>query len=280
MNMKHKEDIFIGEKEFKIYYQSWLPDQNVKAIIQIVHGFAEHSGRYMNIVDKLIPSNYAIYANDHRGHGKSDGKTNYVESFDLFVEDEKRFYDIIKKNHPSVPIFMLGHSMGSGIAFYFAKKYQDLIKGLIVSGAGVRLGEELSPLVRFMSKVLSKITPKMNIDPKLNPESLSHDPNVVQNYRKDPLVHYQKITTRLGYELLKRFSELKEVVSELNLPLLVQVGSEDEAVQGIDELGNSLNMEDKTINVYKGLYHEVYNEVEEDREEVLKDLLDWLESHV
>jgi alpha-beta hydrolase superfamily lysophospholipase len=278
--MKHKEYEMIGEKDFRIYYQSWLPDQDPKAIVQIFHGFGEHSGRYMNVVNELIPLNYGIYINDHRGHGKSDGTTNYVESFDLFIEDEKTFHDLIKKQHPDIPIFVLGHSMGSAIAIYFAEKYQELLQGLILSGTGIRLGEEISPFLKFMSKIMAKLAPKMKIDTKLNPESLSHDPVVVKNYKEDPLVHYQKITTRLGNEMLKRFRNLKEVLMNLELPLLVQVGSEDVAIQGIEELEGSFKMEDKTIKVYDGLYHEVYNEIKEEREKVLEDLVYLLENYI
>ncbi|MEJ2249959.1 MAG: lysophospholipase [Candidatus Lokiarchaeota archaeon] len=278
--MNHNENEFIGEKAFRIFYQSWLPDEKPKAIIQIVHGFGEHSGRYMNIVNKLVPLNYGIYANDHRGNGKSDGTTNYVESFEFYVRDLKRLSDLIKENHPEVPIFMLGHSMGSGIAMTFANKYQELLKGLILSGTGTTLGEEVSPLLKLMSKVISKILPKMEIDPKLDPETLSHDPEVVKAYKEDPLVHYEKITTRLGSEMLKTFSNLESVVKDLHIPLLIQIGSEDKAVHGSDELITFMKMEDKTVKIYEGLFHEVYNETTNEREKVLNDLVNWLESHL
>ncbi|MFX1451268.1 MAG: alpha/beta fold hydrolase, partial [Promethearchaeota archaeon] len=116
--MKHFENEYEGIAGLKIYYQCWLPDKP-KAIVHIVHGFAEHSGRYLNVVNELIPLNYAVYANDHRGHGRSEGVRNHVDSFDQYVEDEKLLYDIIKKQHPNLPVFMLGHSMGSIIALYF-----------------------------------------------------------------------------------------------------------------------------------------------------------------
>jgi alpha-beta hydrolase superfamily lysophospholipase len=278
--MIQKQGEFIGENNLKIYYQTWLPDQNPKAVVQIIHGFAEHSGRYQNVVHKLIPLGYAIYADDHRGHGKSDGITNYVESFDHYVEDEKKLYDIAKENHPNVKHFILGHSMGSGIAIYFTEKYEELLDGLILSGTGTAAGGEVSGFVKFMSRILSKLAPKMTIDPKLNPESLSHDPQVVEAYKDDPLVHHQEITTRLGYEMIKKFGSVEKVVQKFKLPLLVQCGSEDEAMHGIQELRNHLTMDDKTINIYDGLYHEVYNEIKEEREKVLNDLAKWLDNHV
>jgi alpha-beta hydrolase superfamily lysophospholipase len=278
--MKHIESEFEGQNGFKIYYQAWIPDQKPKAVIQLVHGFGEHSGRYGNLVDKLVPMGYAIYADDHRGHGKSDGVRNFVESFDFFIDDEKIFYDIIREKHPDIPYFMLGHSMGSGIAQYFTSKYESLLDGLIISGAGNSVGEEVSGFVIFLSKIFSKLAPKMTFDSNLDPNFLSHDPEVVQAYIDDPLVNYEDITVRLAKEMMDYFSNLEEIVEEFTLPLLVQCGAEDKAVFGIEELKEHYQMGDKTIKIYDGLYHEVYNEPPEKREQVITDLVNWLESHV
>lgn len=278
--MNHIESEFEGQKEFKIYYQAWLPEEKPKAIIQLVHGFGEHSGRYKNVIDKLVPRGYAIYADDHRGHGKSEGVRNYADSFELFVEDEKTFFDIIKEKYSDIPYFMLGHSMGSGIAQYFAWKHESLLDGLIISGAGNSVGEDVSGLVKILSKVFSKLAPKMTFDSNLDPEFLSHDPEVVQAYINDPLVNYEEITARLAKEMMEYFSNLSKIVEELSLPLLVQCGAEDKAVFGINSLKEHYQMDDKTVKIYDGLYHEVYNESAENREPVLNDLTEWLEAHV
>ncbi|MGV9173717.1 MAG: alpha/beta hydrolase [Promethearchaeia archaeon] len=279
MSSTHNEGEFEGEEGLEIYYQSWLPE-NPKAIVQIVHGFGEHSNRYGNVINKLLPNGYGIYADDHRGHGKSEGVTNYVDSFDQYVEDEKTLYDIIHQNHPNLPIFMLGHSMGSGIAMYFTDKYESLLKGLILSGTGTAAGGEVSGFLKFMSKILSKIAKKVTIDPELDPESLSHDPEVVKAYKEDPLVHYKEITTRLGYEMIKRFGNAPAVVKNFSLPILIQRGTADEAMKKFEPLKKAFTTDDLTIQEYEGLYHEVYNEIKEDREKVLDDLLNWLENHV
>jgi len=141
--MNHLEGKFKGVEGLKIYYQGWTPE-TPKAVIQLVHGGFEHSGRYQFVVNALIPEGYAIYADDHRGHGKSEGIRNYVDSFDQYIEDERILYDIIKEKHPNLPIFMLGHSLGSFIAIYFTKKYENLLHGLILSGTGTKPGKETS----------------------------------------------------------------------------------------------------------------------------------------
>lgn len=277
--MKHMESEFEGVKGLKIYYQAWLPE-SLKAVVQIAHGFAEHSGRYLNVVNELVPLGYAVYANDHRGHGKSEGNINFVDNLDQYIEDQKLLYDIIKEKHQNFPIFLLGHSMGSLIAIYFTKKYEDLLNGLILSGAGTSAGGEVSGFLKFMAKFFSKIAPHMKIDPKIDAKFLSHDPEVISSYENDPLVHAEKITTRLGYEIMKALNKLETFVGNLKLPLLMQCGLEDKLMGGAENLKDMFIMEDKTAYIYDGLFHEVYNEVEDDRKKVLKNLSDWLESHV
>lgn len=279
--MHHIEGNFKGVKALKIYYQAWLPDAVPKAIVQVVHGFAEHSGRYTNVVNELVPLGYAIYADDHRGHGKSEGMRNYVESFDQFVEDEKGLYDIIKNQHLNLPIFMIGHSMGSLIAVCFTKKYERLLNGLILSGTGVSVGGKMGGFLKGIAKLFSKIAPKVKVSTGLKAEMLSHDPEVVNAYNSDPLVYTKKITARLGYEMLKNIELVLPSVRTFKLPVLVQVGSEDQLVKGSEvELKGAFKMEDKEIHIYEGLYHEVYNEIEKQRKIVLNDLGNWLEKHV
>ena len=278
--MKNTEGKFEGAKGLSIFYQSWLPE-NPKAIVQVVHGFAEHSGRYLNVVNELVPLDYGIYADDHRGHGRSEGTRNYVDSFDQYIEDEKTLYDIIKEKHPNLPIFLLGHSMGSLIVIYVIKKYEDLYKGLILSGTGTSVGDKISGFLKTMAKVMGKIAPKLKISPGLEANMLSHDPEVVKAYQEDPNVYAEKITARLGYEMLNKFESVLDVIDKFKLPLLVQCGSEDALIQGAEEeIKEAFKMDDQTINIYDGLYHEVYNELEKDRKIVLKDLSNWLEKHV
>ena len=278
--MDHIEGEFKGEKDLKIFYQAWIPEKS-KAVVQVVHGFAEHSGRYMNVVNQLTPLGYVIYANDHRGHGKSDGKRNYVDYFDQYIEDEKKLYDLIKNKHHNLPIFMLGHSMGSMIALVFTKKYEPLLRGLILSGTGTGAGESISKTLKVIVKVLAKITPKKFINPGLEADKLSHDSEVVQAYENDPLVNADKITIRLGWELMNNFEKFDSITDNLKLPLLVQCGAEDSLIKGSEEvLRNAFNMEDRSILIYDGLYHEVYNEIKEESEKVLNDLSNWLDKHI
>ncbi|MHA1379645.1 MAG: lysophospholipase [Candidatus Helarchaeota archaeon] len=277
--MQHLEDYYTGTKGVKIYYQVWKPDDTAKAVIQIVHGLAEYSDRYINVVNALVPRGYIIYASDLQGHGKTKGTRAYVEKFDHYVEDQKILFDIIKEKEPNLPIFLLGHSMGSIIARIYAATYPEGLRGLILSGTGTKDGSDISGFLKLMAKLVSAIKPKGTIDPQLLPEKISTDPAVVKAYAEDPMI-FKKITYRLGAELLKGFSKANKLIKNIKIPTLIQSGGADQLMLEAEEVGNQLAIADKTIKIYPGLLHEVYNEVEEERNKVLKDLGDWLDNHL
>ncbi|MFX1525766.1 MAG: alpha/beta hydrolase [Promethearchaeota archaeon] len=280
--METIEGNFKGVEETKLYFQAWIPEKDPKAIIIYAHGFASHSGRAVNIVNALVPLGYIIYANDQRGHGKSEGKTNYVRNMDQYVEDEKLFYNLVKEKYPKLPIFMLGHSMGSAITVYFAKKYGSLLRGIILSGIGTKYGgDELTKLVKSVAKVMSKIAPKFSATTGLDPTLLSHDPEVVKTYIEDPLVGYKKTTVRQAHSMFDSFEKLPNILVDIRIPILIQKGLADATVTGFQELKSFLiKSKNVTFQEYEGLYHEIYNELEQDRVRVLGDLNEWIEKQL
>ena len=113
--MEHREGFLQGVRNAKIYYQAWLPEAECKAVLLIVHGLAEHSGRYMNVVNHFVPLNFAVYGIDHIGHGKSEGTRVHVERFRDYTETLKIYFDMVRAWHPEEPIFLVGHSLGARI---------------------------------------------------------------------------------------------------------------------------------------------------------------------
>jgi len=140
MGMEHTEGRFSGYKGLTLYYRCWLPETEAKSIVLVVHGWAEHSGRYMNLINYLVPKGYAVYAHDHRGHGMSEGRRGYVERFSDYLDDLKTFFDLVKCEHGDKKIFMVGHSMGGTIATAYAIRHQQELAGLLLSGASLKLG--------------------------------------------------------------------------------------------------------------------------------------------
>ncbi|MHA2226221.1 MAG: alpha/beta hydrolase [Candidatus Hodarchaeales archaeon] len=275
--MKHREESFTADDGLKLYYQLWQPDDKPKAIIQIFHGLAEHSSRYMNVVNFLVPKGFTIYINDLRGHGKSEGTRGYVNSFDDYSEDARKFTDLIKKQEGKIPLFLLGHSMGVLIAADIAKRYPDELRGVIFSGFGYPATSKVNSLIVMLSGILSRIRPKGKINTSLA-NDVSSDPKVVEAYKNDPLI-FPFITYRLGAEYLKVTKKLPESLSKIQLPILAQSGELDRLTLDSSELFLSITAPDKQLNLYEGLYHEVYNEPEPKRTQVLTDLTEWLNNH-
>jgi alpha-beta hydrolase superfamily lysophospholipase len=274
--MDHNEGTFTGIKGFRMYYQCWVPDTSPMAIVLICHGIAEHSGRYAHVAEIMVSENCAVYSYDLRGHGKSEGKRCDIDRFDQFIDDTKLFFDLIVSENPGLPVFLLGHSMGSLIAIQFAHRYGSLIQGLVISGSGNRAGGDVGSVLIGIVKVLSVVVPHLSIKATDLSKYLSHDPAEVEKNRKDPLVHHGGICTRLAAEMLRSFNLNEQLISELKIPVLFQAGSGDQLVLGATQLASQLTMTDKTIFIYEGLWHEIYNEAPDQRKAVLTDLVSWI----
>lgn len=276
--MKHEEGFFEGHDKTKLYYQVWKPDRESKAVVVVVHGLVEHSGRYMNVVNQIVPKGYAIYALDHRGHGKSEGERAHVKRFDEFIDDLKLFVDLVRKKEKGKKIFMLGHSMGSLIAMLYVARYPEGISGLVLSGTGARPGR-VSPLVKALLALIAKIAPKSKFTLPWDPSFISRDEKVVEAYVNDPLVS-KKASARLLAEVYYKTFRAAEEAVKINVPCLLQVGSADVAFEpgSAKDLHDVIPAKDKTLKVYEGYRHEVYNEV--GKEKPLSDLEEWLEKHI
>ncbi|MBA3011510.1 MAG: lysophospholipase [Proteobacteria bacterium] len=275
--MKHQEGYLKSNRATNIYYQYWLPENEIKAVLLVVHGLAEHSGRYMNLVNHFVPAGYAVYGIDHIGHGKSDGKRVYVERFQDFTKTLKTYFDCVRDWQPQKPIFLVGHSMGGLIGASYLLEHQKDLSGAILSGPGVKLPDHLSQITIWAGKILSVLMPTAGVAP-LNYEGISRDPKVVAAYANDPLVYTGKITARLAAELMKAIVHLADHAGKIRLPILISQGGCDTIVDpdGAQLLYNLVGSADKAIKIYDPLYHEIFNEPE--HETVLKDVQLWIES--
>lgn len=277
--MKHKEGFFTGVRGTDIYYQCWLPEDEPRAVLLIVHGLAEHSGRYMNVVDYFVPLGYAVYGIDHLGHGKSGGTRVYIKRFNDFIDTFSVYVEMVRKWQPGKSSFLVGHSMGALISALFLLDHQAKLAGVILSGPGVKVPNNASPITISMVKLLSTLLPRVGLF-QLEAEGVSRDPAVVQAYVSDPLVHTRKITARLTHEMLKAMQRITAEASKITLPVLTVQGSADRLVDsdGARMLYGAVSSVDKTIEIYDGLYHEVFNEPEHDQ--VLGDVEAWLEARL
>jgi acylglycerol lipase len=277
--MKHVDGTFKGARDTDIYYQCWLPDDEPKAVLMVAHGLAEHGGRYMNLVNHFVPLGYGVYAIDHIGHGKSGGARVFVENFSEFIDPLKTLFDKIQASQSDKPIFLVGHSMGGLIAACYLLEHQEGLKGALLSGPAVKVPRSASGMTVFIGKILSAIVPKAGLV-QLVAEGISRDPAVVEAYRNDPLVFTGKITARLAAQLLASMERVSNEAATITLPLMLVQGSKDILVdpEGAQMLYDLVASKDKTIKIYEGFFHEVFNEPE--HKQVLGDVQDWLEAHL
>lgn len=278
--MKHEEGFLNENGDHEIYYQCWLPEGQAKAVLLLVHGLAEHCGRYMNLVNRFVPLGYGVYGFDLPGHGKSHGKRVYVNRFEDYTRTLATFLDKVRSLHKELPLFLVGHSMGSLVSAVFLANGQEGLAGAVLSGSGaVKVPDSISSATIFAGRVFSVLMPKIGLI-GLDVNGVSRDPSVVRAYVEDPLVYTGKTTARLAAEILKAMQRFPEEAARITLPILLLQGGADRLVDpvGARMLFDGVRSQDKTLKVYEGLYHEIYNEPEHD--EVLADVEGWLEKHL
>jgi len=274
---QHTEGTFTSSDGLSIYHQAWLPSGDPRAVVMLIHGLGEHSGRYAHVATTLNDAGLAVHALDHRGHGKSDGKRVFVKSYDEFMTDLVQFRSLITAEHPDVPLIVLGHSMGGNLAVGHTLEHQAGITGLALSGAALQVGSDLSPGKLKVFKLIAKIAPGVRPE-GLSAEAISRDPAVVSAYQNDPLVFTGKISAGLGAALIEAMERFPQRYGELTLPLLIMHGTDDQlaSVEGSRALEAAAVNAEVTARYYDGLYHEIFNEPEQD--EVLADLVSWVDS--
>jgi alpha-beta hydrolase superfamily lysophospholipase len=274
--MKHRELQFPGCQDATLHGQAWLPERTPRAIVVVSHGLAEHGGRYAALASRLVEKGYAVYAIDHRGHGHSSGRRANIDRFDYLVSDLGTFIGRAQRQHPDTPVILLGHSMGGAIALACALKHHRVLRALVLSAPALSAGQSASALKLLIVKLLSAVSPNTGAL-KLPATAVSRDPAVVHAYESDPLVYRGAIPARTLAELIQAMQSLQQKAHELRIPVLIQHGTADSLVPlaATHPIYQHLGVaKSRTLLVYEGLYHEVYNEPERDR--VIADLEGWL----
>jgi alpha-beta hydrolase superfamily lysophospholipase len=276
--VEHHTGQFDGAGGVRIFWQAWLPDGQPRGVVAMAHGVSEHSGRYAWTGEQLAARGYALYALDHRGHGQSEGARAVIDRVDNAVADLGELIGIAdaESNGQGRP-FLFGHSMGGFLALAFATRRQEDIQGLMLS-APVAVLEAASPIQRIAGHVLSAVAPGLGVFP-IDSSTVSRDPQVVSDYDADPLNFHGKLPARTVHELAQEIARFPESIPSITLPLLVQVGTGDELVppQSSELVYGWASSEDKTIEHYDGLFHEILNEPE--RDAVVADTIAWLDAH-
>lgn len=300
---------FTATEGSQIQAFKWLPSGIPKACVQIAHGMADHAQRYDHFATFLCNQGYAVWANDHRGHGKTAGsleKRGYfadARGWDLVVDDMHQLNVLIKKEYPDCPIILLGHSMGSFLSRTYIMKYGNSIHALVLSGtashASLLLNAGLT-LAHIKSWIIGKKRPDALLDkmsfgafnkgirePRTPFDWLTHDTSIVDAYIADDYCGFV-CTTGFFIDLLsglKRINRASMIaLSRKDLPILFIAGSEDpvgnygKGVHQAVEKFRTAGFTSLTEKIYEGDRHEVLNEL--DKEVVYEDISAWMEGQI
>lgn len=274
----------VTESEFRtadglrLYYQRWVrPDVPSRRVIVLVHGFADHSGRYEWLVQDLTAHGAVVYGYDQRGNGNSDGKRGHVMDLSLFVDDLDRFYNLAISAEPGLERVLFAHSTGAIWAIPFCIDNADRVDRLVLSAPALILALRAPAWKTTLGKALAGVAPNVTMNAGFHPAHVSRDEAVVEKNMKDPLVT-QAITTRYYSEVyIKGAPAALARIDEITTPLLVIQGGDDRLVstEVAEEFRRRARGPHKVI-VYPESRHETYNDL--DREKVFADLESWLES--
>ncbi len=235
------------------YRRTWTGD-NPRANVLVLHGIAEHSGRYEHVGATLVDAGFSVRSYDHHGHGRSGGKRGHVPSFDVFLEDVED--NLAELREQGLPVVLLGHSMGGLIAFNYAVSGRPLPDVLLLSGPA--LGAVVPTWQRVAAPVMGRIAPKVFIKSEFDGALLSTDPDVGAAYHSDPL-RVAGATAGLGQALFTAMDTANERLDRLSIPTMVVHGGDDPIVpprfsEPIGALAAGTRIE------LPGLKHEVLNE--------------------
>mgnify|MGYP000510080834 CR=1 FL=1 len=278
MAVTHTEHSFDGVGGVRIVYDVWTPDEReTRGVVVLAHGFAEHARRYDHVAARFAESGLLTYALDHRGHGRSGGKRVYLRDITEYTADFHALVSTAADEHPDLPRVVVGHSMGGGIVFTYGVEHPDDYSAMVLSGPAVDAQDSVSPVMVLLAKVLGRVAPGLPVE-NLPVGAVSRDPQVVAAYENDPLVHHGKLPAGIARALIGVGQTMPQRAAAISAPLLVVHGEADKLVpvEGSKRLVECVGSDDVHLKIYPDLYHEVFNEPEQER--VLDDVTSWIES--
>lgn len=277
--MQHVISSFQTNDGLKLHSEAWLPDTTPHAIVVIIHGAAEHIGRYAHVAARFVGQGYAVYGYDQRGHGRSEGKRGYFKTFEQTIGDLSKYLDLIRTTQREQTCFLYGHSMGSLVTLaYILRDNRHPIHGLITTGTPLTIDENVPNIIVSAVRALNQVVPEAPLV-SLDVTGMSRDPAVLATWTTDPHVNLTLLRVRTTMGMLGTIRHIRANLADITLPMLIMHGGGDRIVdpEGSRVLYNAIASKDKTLKIYPELYHEIVNEPE--RNMVLNDMVTWLNQH-
>lgn len=276
----HGEGFFSTEDGAMLFEQWWLPQSAAKAIVIIVHGYAEHSSRYAQLAEFLTHNGYAVYAFDLRGHGYSEGERVFAGLFDKHIIDLEHFFARVRKKESVKKIFLLGHSIGGTIVTLFTITGSPDAAGIILSAPCLMLPNNIHPIQLKLVQMFGSIMPRLPVAKKIDSRLISNNAQRADNYKFDPLIYHRPIQAREVMEIIQAVEAVQLKMKNLTLPFMILHGALDRlvSIEGSRQLYEQAGSQDKALKIYAGIYHEILNDNK--NESALADLIKWLDERI
>ena len=258
-----------------LFYRSWPAADQASAVVLISHGLGEHSGRYEHVAAAFNAAGLHVYALDHLGHGQSPGKRAFVSRFSELTDGVAELRAHIAHEYPSMPVYLVGHSLGGLIAASTVLGAAHDYAGLLMTGPALGVPTPPPAWQVLLLRVFSAVAPGLKAL-ELDANAICRDPAVVEDYVADPLVHHENIPARMVVSLFDEGARVMASAKDISVPVLLLHGAEDQltSASASTEFVDMLASSDKQCTIYDGMYHELFNEPEQ--EAILKTCCEWI----
>ena len=262
-----------------LFYRSWPANDQAHAVVLISHGLGEHSGRYEHVANAFNAAGLHVFALDHSGHGQSPGKRAFVSRFSELTDGVAELRAHIATECPSMPVFLVGHSLGGLIAASTVLDAAQDYAGLLMTGPALGVPTPPPAWQVLLLRVFSAVAPGLKAL-ELDANAICRDPAVVEDYVADPLVHHENIPARMVVSLFDEGARVMARAKDISLPVLLLHGAEDQltSASASTEFVDMLASSDKQCTIYDGMYHELFNEPEQ--EAILKTCCEWIRARI
>lgn len=253
----------------------WQPAGVAKGIVCLVHGFADHVGRFEHVAEHFLQEGFAFAGLDLRGHGKTEGKRGHTPDYDTLMKDIFQFINIIREKYKNVPLFLYGHSMGGNLAISYVLRYHpDYFAGVIITSPWLQLAFDPPAIKVALGRLIGKILPAFTEKSEVDAQGLSHDPEVGRAYKNDPLVH-NSISISMFNGVINAGEAALIAAHRFHLPLLLMHGTADPITSHRASKKFAVQVKNELIKFveWKDMKHELHNEIV--KTEVLKTMSDW-----
>lgn len=261
-----------------LFCRYWEPEGPPRALVFVAHGAGEHCGPYDELAQSLKDQALLVFAHDHVGHGQSEGERMHVKDFQMFVRDALQHVDMMKAQHPDLPVFILGHSMGGAISILMACERPSEFSGVALIAPMVQMHpESVTPFKVFMAKVLNHMLPSLSLG-AIESKWISRDQKQVEAYDRDQLNFHGGVRVSFGMQLMGAAAHIERQIPDIAWPFLLLHGDADKLcdITGSQVMFERAQSTDKKLKVYEGGYHALHHDLPEVAASLLKEVTSWI----